>query len=195
MLLTARCFLFSLSGAITGNTGLMDILRRFAFCPVCGSHDFTPHSFKSLLCASCGFEYFVNPSTAYVALIFNDRGELLAVRRRREPARGTLDLPGGFADMDETVEEGVAREVMEETGLTVIKSEYLFSRPNRYLFSGIDIPTLDIFFHCEVADCKSAYADDDAAEIVWLSLDDIDPEQFGLQSIREGIRRIIQQFK
>ena len=173
----------------------MDILKRFTFCPVCGSGDFHPHSPKSLLCAACGFEYFVNPAAAYVALIFNERGELLVVRRRNEPAKGTLDLPGGFADMDETAEEGVAREVMEETGLTVTRSEFLFSRPNTYLFSGIDIPTLDIFFHCEVADTHIACAGDDADGILWLAPEQIDPGQFGLGSIREGMKRIIQQFR
>ena len=66
-----------------------------------------------MLCENCGFEYFVNPSAATVAFILNSKGELLVERRKREPAKGTLDLPGGFADMDETAEQGVAREVLE----------------------------------------------------------------------------------
>ena len=64
----------------------MDILKRFCFCPVCGSAHFVAASAKSLRCAGCGFEYFVNASGAYVALIVNDRNELLVVRRCREPA-------------------------------------------------------------------------------------------------------------
>ena len=64
----------------------MNILKRFGFCPVCGSAHFATASAKSLRCADCGFEYFVNASGAYVAIIVNDRNELLVVRRRREPA-------------------------------------------------------------------------------------------------------------
>ena len=86
----------------------MDILTRFKHCPVCGG-SLQPDSAKSMRCHDCGFEYFVNASAAYVALIYDERGRLLVVRRRCEPAKGTLDLPGGFADMGETVETGVAR--------------------------------------------------------------------------------------
>ena len=38
----------------------------------------------------------------------NEKKELLVCRRAKEPAKGTLDLPGGFIDMNETGEEGVA---------------------------------------------------------------------------------------
>ncbi|GAE84850.1 Nudix hydrolase family protein [Bacteroides reticulotermitis JCM 10512] len=40
----------------------------------------------------------------------------MVCRRGKNPAKGTLDLPGGFIDIAETGEEGVAREVLEETG-------------------------------------------------------------------------------
>jgi len=92
-------------------------LSQFKYCPKCGSAHFEVHNEKSKQCADCGFVYYFNPSSATVALILNERDELLVCRRAKEPAKGTLDLPGGFIDMTETGEEGVAREVREETGL------------------------------------------------------------------------------
>jgi 8-oxo-dGTP diphosphatase len=47
-----------------------------------------------------------------------DHGVVL-VRRRFEPLAGRWSLPGGALDVGETLERGVAREVAEETGLTV----------------------------------------------------------------------------
>ena len=100
------------------------VLDKFKFCPVCGSQHFEINNFKSKKCKDCGFTYYLNPSSATVAFILNEKEELLVVRRKNEPAKGTLDLPGGFVDMDETGEEGVAREVKEETGLEVIGVNY-----------------------------------------------------------------------
>ena len=108
-------------------------LSLFKYCPKCGSPRFGIHNFKSKHCPDCGFTYYFNPSSATVALILNERDELLVCRRAKDPAKGTLDLPGGFVDMDETGEQGVAREVKEETGMEVTRAEYLFSLPNRYL--------------------------------------------------------------
>ena len=163
------------------------LLEKMAFCPICGSSRFPMSSPKSRRCTACGFEYFMNPAAANVALILNERQELLVVRRKNEPERGTLDLPGGFADMEETAEEGVIREVKEETGLTVTNCQYLFSQPNVYRYSGFDVHTLDLFFRCEVEDDSKLQAMDDAAECFWLAPEDIHTEQFGLRSVRQGL--------
>src|SRR5665213_340244 len=45
--------------------------------------------------------------------------EVLLVRRRSEPMAGTWSLPGGAIELGETTREACAREVLEETGLTV----------------------------------------------------------------------------
>ena len=162
---------------------------------MCGSHHFAASSEKSRLCGNCGFEYFMNPSSANVAFIINGKGEILVERRKREPAKGMLDLPGGFADAGETAEEGVHREVMEETGLNVVEATYVFSQPNVYRFSGLDIPTLDMFFICRVDDFSTLRPADDAAECMWIPLNDIHTEQFGLRSVRWGLIKFIEMLK
>lgn len=170
----------------------MHPLEKFDFCPHCGSKHFNVNDEKSRKCENCGFEYYLNPSAATAAFIMNERGELLVERRGKEPAKGTLDLPGGFSDLGETAEEGVVREVMEETGLEVSHVEYLFSLPNVYRYSGMDIPTLDFFFRCQVKDCSSLRAADDAAECFWVPLKEIHTEQFGLRSIRQALYKFLE---
>lgn len=167
-------------------------LAKFRFCPVCGSDQWVVNNFKSKRCQACGFTYYGNPSAANVALIMNDRDELLVVRRKQEPAKGTLDLPGGFTDMGETGEEGVIREVLEETGLHVNRTDYLFSIPNVYRYSGMDIHTLDMFYRCHVGDTNAATAMDDAEEALWIPVNEIRPDEFGLHSVREGLIRFLQ---
>ena len=105
---------------------------------------------------------------------------------------GTLDLPGGFCDCHDTGEEGVRREVMEETGLAVAESHYLFSLPNMYQYSGLNIPTLDLFFLCKVKDTTGAKAMDDAGEVLWLPWQDVKPADYGLKSISLGVARLLQ---
>jgi mutator protein MutT len=53
------------------------------------------------------------------AVVRDDAGRLLLVRRGREPAAGLWSLPGGRIEAGETAAEAAAREVREETGLDV----------------------------------------------------------------------------
>jgi ADP-ribose pyrophosphatase YjhB (NUDIX family) len=123
----------------------------------------------------------------------NEKGELLVCRRAKEPAKGTLDLAGGFVDRFETGEEGVAREVREETGLEVVDAAYQFSLPNTYMYSGFLVHTLDQFFLCRVKDDKSLNAMDDVADSFWTPLAEVNPEEFGLDSVREGVKRFLKE--
>ena len=171
-------------------------LEIFKYCPVCGSEHFEVHNFKSKKCRDCGFTYYANPCSATAAFIVNDRDEMLVVCRAKEPAKGTLDLPGGFVDMGETVEEGMIREIKEETGLDVTNIEYLFSSPNVYVYSGMGVHTLDMDYlarvHGSVPAIKAA---DDAAEALWIPIAQVNPAEFGLTSIRNAVIRFLKEYK
>lgn len=166
-------------------------LQQFRFCPRCGSNGFIDHNDKAKKCTDCDFTYYFNSSAAVVAVIENSEGELLVARRAKDPAKGTLDLPGGFVDMQETAEEAVQREIEEETGLLIKSPQYLFSLPNIYLYSGFEVHTVDIFFKCKIDDFSGIDAQDDVAELFFIAPDRLDPADFGLNSIQEAIKIII----
>ena len=116
------------------------------------------------------------------------------MRRAKEPAKGTLDLPGGFVDMQEKAEEGMRREIKEETVLDVEHLEYLFSSPNVYMYSGMGVHTLDMDYLVHVAADVTVSAADDAAECLWLPLSSINPADFGLTSIRNAVIRFLKEY-
>jgi 8-oxo-dGTP diphosphatase len=62
--------------------------------------------------------YPERPFLAVSAAIVRD-GKILVVRRARPPANGLFTMPGGVVEVGETLVEAVAREVREETGLTI----------------------------------------------------------------------------
>ena len=85
--------------------------------------------------------------------------------------------------------------MLEETGLNVTESRYLFSIPNIYNYSGMELHTMDIFFLCKVEDCTTLAADDDVARLEWISIDRLESGRFGLQSIKKSIEKFKKIYK
>lgn len=166
-------------------------LSLFKFCPRCGSNQFDVNNEKSKRCKHCGFTYYLNPSAAAVAIIENEKGEILVAKRAKEPAKGMLDLPGGFADLYETIEEALVREVMEETNLRVDSYRFLFSIPNLYIYSDFEVHTMDMFFKCKVSNSDNLRAQDDVADLFFIDKKKLNPDDFGMQSVRKGIKLLL----
>ena len=162
----------------------------FTHCPRCGSANFNINDARSKRCGDCGFVYYQNASAATAAVILGEGDEILVSRRALEPARGTLDLPGGFVDAGESIDEGMRREIREETGCEVESMRWLFSLSNSYLYSGLDVPTADSFFLCRLRAGGRPKAADDAASLEWRSLSALQPSECGLASIRKAVVRL-----
>ncbi len=93
------------------------------FCSRCGSalrFGMVPGEDRErLACESCGHVAYVNPRLVVTTLPITDAGEIVLIRRGIEPGKGTWAQPGGFLEVDETVNQAAVRETWEETGLLV----------------------------------------------------------------------------
>ena len=106
-------------------------------------------------------------------------------------AKRHLDLPGGFIDPGETAEAALAREIKEELNLDVVRTEYFFSAPNRYLYKGVLYPTLDLAFLCYVDDFAPIRPMDDIADVLRLRPEELDLARIGFDSTRKIISKYL----
>lgn len=90
-------------------------------CSYCGARFPLPVSWP-VTCRSCGNTSYLNPIPVVVLLVPVGNG-LLVARRNIEPQKGTLVLPGGYLDPGESWQEGAARELLEETGVSISTEE------------------------------------------------------------------------
>jgi 8-oxo-dGTP diphosphatase len=90
------------------------------YCPRCGAAVVHAERFGRLraVCPQCRWIHFADPKVAAAVLVEQD-GRVLLVRRANEPFRGMWTLPAGFVDAGEDPAEAASRECLEETGLTV----------------------------------------------------------------------------
>ena len=64
-------------------------------------------------------QYPERPIVGVGAVIVDELGRVVLIRRRYEPMAGRWSLPGGAVELGETLEAGAAREMLEETGFEV----------------------------------------------------------------------------
>ena len=90
------------------------------YCPRCGTAVTRALRFgrEREVCPNCGWIHFSDPKVA-AAILLEENGRVLLVRRVNEPFRGRWTLPAGFVDSDEDPARAAERECLEETGLTV----------------------------------------------------------------------------
>jgi 8-oxo-dGTP diphosphatase len=62
---------------------------------------------------------------AIVFAFFGNKAKLLLINRKNEPFKGKWAIPGGFVNMDEELEDAVARELEEEAGLVNVPLEQM----------------------------------------------------------------------
>lgn len=107
------------------------------------------------------------------AVVRDDRGRLLLVRRGQEPGLGQWSIPGGRVEPGESAAEAVAREVEEETGLRVVV-DALAGVVERPALGGGTYLIEDHYARVEPGrDPHTIVAGSDAAEVGWFSVREV----------------------
>ncbi len=108
---------------------------------------------------------------AAILRTYKGRQQILLIERKNEPFRNKWALPGGFLDMEETLEEAVLRELEEETGLKNIKVDQFRT------FDKIDRDprgrTISVVFTGRLLENQNVAAGDDAKNAAWFFLDSL----------------------
>ncbi len=112
-----------------GARSLVDWHARHRFCARCGAPTTLAKGGWQRNCASeaCNAEHFPRVDPVTIMLVEHD-GNLLLGRQPRFPA-GNYSALAGFVEPGETIEEAVAREVLEEAGVHARNVSYVMSQP------------------------------------------------------------------
>ena len=137
------------------------------------------------------YEY-PRPAVTTDAVVFaveGDKKYVLLIKRGRPPFEGMWALPGGFLDYDEELEDGVKRELEEETGLTGIELKQMKA------YGGVNRDprhrTISVVFYGITGRRHEVKGMDDAAEAKWFPIDDLPSMAFDHEQIlQDAIREI-----
>ncbi len=121
------------------------------------------------VCTECKTILYENPFPTTAALVINNQDELLLVKRSVHPAIGRWCLPGGFLELGETPEEGVLRELKEETHLEGEVKSLVGVQPSLHGYWG-DVVVMGFAI---TANGGVVSPGDDAAEVRYFPLSDL----------------------
>jgi 8-oxo-dGTP diphosphatase len=116
------------------------------------------------------------------AVIRDERGRLLLIKRGHDPGAGLWSLPGGRVEPGETDAEALVREMREETGL-MVRAGRLLGRVRRPYGDG---DVVDIADYAATVIGGTLGAGDDAADTRWA-----DEEDFARLPLTEGLAEIL----
>lgn len=111
----------------------------------------------------------------------NNGPEILLIKRKYEPYKNCWALPGGFMEINETINDATKREVLEETGIDLDTQTWM----KKYQIGIFDNPERDerqriisILSTTMVLQGTTVHAGDDADECQWFGLNNLPPLAF-----------------
>lgn len=154
--------------AVTANH-LNHWYREHRYCGCCGNQAEHSRKERAMICPECGNIQYPRISPVIMAAV-TDGDRLLVTRYAGREYKG-LALIAGFVEIGESIEGALEREVMEEVGLKVKNLRYFGSQPWGFSDSVIS------GFFAELDGSSSIRMDrDELSEAVWLSRDEIPPQ-------------------
>ena len=142
--------------------------NRNGFCSICGNETLVKRGGQVRLCSNCEVETYPRTDPVVIAVVSDGDRCLLGQSRRGRLARtNTYSALAGFVDQGESIEEAVAREVMEEAGIQVGQVRYHSSQPWPFPSS------LMIGCHADAATTEINFDDDEMNDVKWFTRDEV----------------------
>lgn len=169
---------------------LEQICDQFIYCSYCGGY--LAYNEKNVLtCDSCLRHIYINPIPANGVILQNQSGKILLVKRNSDPFFGMWDIPGGFVDPFETLEESLTRELEEELGVALSNFSYFTSKNDTYEYQGINLPTIAFIFTATLPENTTIIPRDDVAEAQFFSPQKIPFDSIAFRGVREAVKMLL----
>lgn len=103
-------------------------------------------------------------SVSVAGVVVNDQGQVLVIQRRDN---GEWQPPGGVLELNETVEEGLRREIREETGIEISIG------PLTGIYKNMRLGVIALVFRCSPRGGR-LQSSDETQQVLWMSLDEVE---------------------
>ena len=152
------------------------------YCGCCGAVTSHSQTERACVCPQCGL--IIYPRISPVVIVAVTYGEYLLVTRYKDRPYRRYALVAGFAEIGESLEDTVRREVFEETGVHVKNVRYYKSQPWGFT------STLLSGFYCDLDGDPTIVVDEiELSEAIWLRRDEIPPADNDIALTAEMMER------
>ena len=155
------------SGIVAQARAQLSWHNRHGFCAVCGNPTHIARGGQVRRCAECGTEHYPRTDPVVITVVHDGERCLLGQSRGRLAAMRRYSALAGFMDQGESIEEAVAREVMEEAGIQVGAVRYHSSQPWPFPSS------LMIGCHADAATKDIHFDPEEMADVQWFTRDEV----------------------
>lgn len=146
--------------------------KRHIFCGKCGSRLKRDEKERALRCENCGEIIYPTISPAVIVGVIDKKRERILLTKYARGDYRKYALIAGFAEIGETLEQTVQREVKEEVGLSVKNIRYYKNQP--WAFTG----TLLVGFYAELDGADNiTLEEEELGEAAWFTRDTLPPTE------------------
>jgi NAD+ diphosphatase len=171
---------------IAHGVALLNWHRRHRFCANCGTRTKSAEAGHVRRCPNCGAEH--HPRTDPVVIMLVEDGDRAMLGRQPTWPPGRYSALAGFVEPGESLEEAVAREVREESGVHLTDVRYRSSQPWPFPTS------LMLGFRARWASGEPAVGDGELEDVRWFTREEIAGGQVQLPPPEAIARRLIEEW-
>ena len=168
-------------GLVAYTAALLNWHRRHRFCSACGRPSDIVEGGLTRICPNCGAEH--HPRTDPVVIMLVTDGDRLTLGRQASWPDGRYSALAGFVEPGEALEEAVAREVWEESGVLVGRPRYVDSQPWPFPAS------LMLGFSAPYESGEREIRDDELQDVRWFARAEIERRRSRARRRRLGHAR------